>query len=315
MIGTSIKMPDSPPRRAVVMKTKKKYTVIIEDDSRLEKIIQISASPGKYFLAGISACVCLMCLGAVFVGFSPVKKILPGYLKDSERTANEIQHMRLDSLQQIYETNASYINNIMSVINLSVAANDVHDNHEVSQIDIPFEPDSLLPTSPEERKFLAMMREREKYNISVIAPLAAESLMFSAVNEESVISENTKLSTKAEIILGKGATVAAIADGRVISVSQSVREGGGSAIVIQHAKGFLSRCNRLGTVLIEPGDLVSGGQVIALTASGNSRKNEVITIEMWHNGNQLVPNDYLGDKDTSSPRYPIIDEEVGRGRL
>lgn len=160
-----------------------------------------------------------------------------------------------------------------------------------------------------------MMSEREKYNISVIAPLAAESMMFSPVNEESIISEKTKKSTKAEVILAKGSTVSAIADGRVIAISQSVREGGGTAVLIQHAKGFLSRCNRLGTVLIEPGDYVTGGQVIALTASGNSRNNELISVEMWHNGTPLVPYDYLGDKNAVSPRYPIIDEEVGRGRF
>lgn len=101
----------------------------------------------------------------------------------------------------------------------------------------------------------------------------------------------------------------------MIAVSQSVREGGGAAVIIQHAKGFLSRCSRLGTILVEPGDFVSGGQIIAITTSGNSRNNQRINIEMWHNGNELVPYDYLGDKNTKSPRYPIIDEEVGRGRL
>lgn len=296
------------------MKTRKRYTITIEDESRLEKIVRISASPGKYILAATVAGICLMGVGALFVGFSPVKNILPGYLKDSERTANELQHMRLDSLQQIYETNASYINNMMDVIN-KASSDGKSAVGEVSQIDVPLSPDSILPTSPEERKFLAMMREREKYNISVIAPLAAESLMFSTVNDESVFAEKTKDSTKAEIILGKGATVAAIADGRVISVSQSVKEGGGYAIVIQHQKGFLSRCNRLGTILIEPGDLVTGGQVIALTASGNARRNEIISIEMWHNGNRLIPYEYLGDKDLSKNIHPIIDEEVGRGRF
>lgn len=256
-----------------------------------------------------------MFIGAIIVGFTPVKHLLPGYLKDSERAATEEHHMRLDSLQQIYETNAAYISNIMSVLNPSVTSSDTATVSEVSQIDVPFSVDSILPTSNEEKKFLSMMRERDKYNISVIAPLAAESMMFSPVNEESVITDKTKNSVKAEVILSKRAPVAAIADGRVIAISQSVRDGGGTAVVIQHAKGFLSRCNRLGTVLIEPGDLVTGGQIIALTASGNSRKNEIITIEMWHNGNQLIPYDYLGDKNAATPRYPIIDEEVGRGRF
>ncbi len=298
------------------MKTKKRYTLILEDGSRLEKIIQVSASPIKYVIACIIISLFFMSIGALIVGVTPAKNLLPGYLKDSERAATEEHHMRLDSLQHLYETNAAYISNIMAVLNPTMPNPDtISKAPMVSQIDVPFSADSILPTSYEERKFLSMMREREKYNISVIAPLAAESMMFMSVNEESIVTNNTKDAVKAEIILSKGSPVAAIADGRVIAVSQSVREGGGTAVTIQHQKGFLSRCNRLGTVLIEPGDMVTRGQIIALTESGNSRKNEIITIEMWHNGNQLIPYDYLGDKNTSTPRYPIIDEEVGRGRL
>lgn len=297
------------------MKARKKYTLTLEDESRLEKIVRISASPKKYFLAGAAAVVFLMLAGSFIVAFTPLRNILPGYLKESERAATEESHMRLDSLQQAYENNVAYLANIMEVINPSHAGKDSIRKENISEIDIPLSPDSLLPTSIEERKFITMMREREKYNISVIAPLAAESMMFTPINEESIISEKTKTSAKAEVILSKGATVGAIADGRVISISQSVKEGGGTAVIIQHPKGFLSRCSRLGTVLIEPGDFVTGGQIIALSSSGNARKNEIITIEMWHNGNQLVPYDYLGDKNTITPRYPVIDEEVGRGRL
>lgn len=298
------------------MKAKKRFTITLTDDSRLENIFRFKASRGKYMLLFLSGAAFLMCLGATIVSLTPLRNLLPGYMKESERAATEEQHLRLDSILQVYETNTAYLNNILAVMNPSVSDSDSsHNQTSVSQIDVPFSPDSLRPTSQEERKFLSMMSEREKYNISVIAPLAAESMMFSPVNEESIISEKTKKSTKAEVILAKGSTVSAIADGRVIAISQSVREGGGTAVLIQHAKGFLSRCNRLGTVLIEPGDYVTGGQVIALTASGNSRNNELISVEMWHNGTPLVPYDYLGDKNAVSPRYPIIDEEVGRGRF
>ena len=297
------------------MKVRKRYTFTLEDESRLEKLLQISASRGKYIICGVAVLIIFMTLGAPTVGLSPARRLLPGYLKDSERAATQEHHMRLDSLQQAYEANNAYLSNIIAVMNPTTRPTRTLPDSAVSQIDTPFSPDSLFPTSVEERNFLSMMREQEKYNISVIAPLAAESMLFAPVNDESIISEKSKKSKKAEVILAKGSQVAAIADGRVIAVSQSVREGGGAAVIIQHAKGFLSRCSRLGTILVEPGDFVSGGQIIAITTSGNSRNNQRINIEMWHNGNELVPYDYLGDKNTKSPRYPIIDEEVGRGRL
>lgn len=295
------------------MKAKSRYRITIENESRLENVARISASPLKFAAAAVAVIIAFMLLGAFILYVSPAHSLLPGYLKDSERAESEEQHMRLDSLQMAYDANEAFIANIMSVLNTDRETTPTVIAEPSDSL--PILSDSIMPTSQEELNFVAMMRERDKYNISVIAPLAAESLMFSPVNDESIITNDSKNSTKAKVVLSKRAPVMAIADGTVISVSQSVREGGGTAVLIQHSKGFLSRCSRLGTVLIEPGDKVAGGQIIALTASGNARKNEVINIEMWHNGTPLVPYEYLGDSGSTTPRYPVIDSEVGRGRL
>ena len=76
--------------------------------------------------------------------------------------------MRLDSLQQAYEANNAYLSNIIAVMNPTTRPTRTLPDSAVSQIDTPFSPDSLFPTSVEERNFLSMMREQEKYNISVI---------------------------------------------------------------------------------------------------------------------------------------------------
>lgn len=288
------------------MKTRRIYSVTLSDESRLEKLAQVSGSPIKLIIAGTVLALVLMASGALIVRFTPARYLLPGYLKDSERAATEEQHMRLDSLQQVYEDNQAYLANVMRIINPDdIGEPYVYPTPAVST-DVPVQPDSLLPTSTEELRFLSMMREREKYNISVIAPLAAESMMFMPLSEQSVITRESRGREKAQVILGKGSPVGAIADGTVIAVSQSLRDGGGSAVIIQHSKGFLSRCSRLGTVIVEPGDYVAAGQVIALPASANARNNELVTVEMWHNGTPLLPNDYIGtDPDHLAGRHII----------
>ena len=178
------------------MKVRKRYTFTLEDESRLEKLLQISASRGKYIICGVAVLIIFMTLGALTVGLSPARRLLPGYLKDSERAATQEHHMRLDSLQQAYEANNAYLSNIIAVMNPTTRPTRTLPDSAVSQIDTPFSPDSLFPTSVEERNFLSMMREQEKYNISVIAPLAAESMLFAPVNDESIISEKSKKSKK-----------------------------------------------------------------------------------------------------------------------
>lgn len=293
------------------MKTRCRYKVTIEDESRLETVAEFSATPVKWFMLGGGVVLVIMALGAMVLSFTPARNLLPGYLKESERTANQMQLLRLDSLKMAYETNSAFLDNIMNVLN---PVTSLRQDSAVSSATVPLSPDSLLPTSQEEEKFVAMMREREKYNVSVIAPLAAESLMFSSVSDNAVVSESSRSSQRAEFIMAKGSPVSAIADGTVIAVSQSMRDGG-ATIIIQHSKGFLSRISRLGTVLVETGDQVAGGQIIALTNRGNGKKGEIVYLEMWHNGDSLVPYEYIEKQESKLPPYPVVDKDVGRGRL
>lgn len=182
------------------MKTHSRYKIRIEDETRLETVAEYSASPLKYAVLGFAVAVIFMALGALLVFLTPARTLLPGYLKESERAQGEMQMMRLDSIRQAYEVNARFIGNIMDVLNPAESV-----RHEAALSDsISHMTDSLLPTSAEEQSFLRMMNEREKYSISVIAPLAAESLMFSPVNDESVFSSKSKNELRADIIMARG---------------------------------------------------------------------------------------------------------------
>ncbi len=272
----------------LIMNFQTRFKFTIEDESTLENKLQVSAPILRWSLIGVAAIIVFMALGAIVIFLSPMRSHLPGYLKESERTATQEQLMRLDSLQMILFNNERYLENLSQVLNPSLKTRD-------SIPSAPASSDSLFPLSAEESRFVSLIREREKYNVAVIAPLAAESMMFNPVNDECVITAATKRDNKAEIILPKGSSISAIADGRVISVSQSIREGGGSAVIIQHPKGFLSRYSRLGSVIVEAGDEVAGGQIIAIQNVGNARKEERIFVELWHNGSPLAPYDYIGD--------------------
>ena len=237
-----------------------KYKITIEDESRLENVFQASTTLFRWISAVALAVAFLLAVGALMIVFSPAHYLLPGYLKDSERAATEEQHMRVDSLQTAFNTNAAFISNIMNIINGDIS--ELRESAAVSEVTSPLSPDSLIPTSSEEMKLSSMMREREIYNISVIAPLAADSIMFSTIHDDAVFSDDSKKSHKAKVIIPKGATVSAIADGTVVSVSQSIREGGGTAVIIQHPKGFLrdtaasALCSSSRAILLPPDRLL-----------------------------------------------------------
>lgn len=266
-----------------------RYRVIIEDETTLERKINLS---GRLLaLLGIlcGSIILVVCLGIFFLAVSPLKTVLPGYLKESERAATEEQHLRLDSLLQVYEANQYYVDNLFNVLNPTNPDTTIFITPTNT---IPLSVDSLLPQSPEERDFVENIRERDKYRIQISYP-SAESLMFESLNPNAVISEDTRDSYIASVILPYGAPVSAVAEGKVISTSSSPRKGGGFEVIIQHPNGFLSKISRLGPLLISDGDRVTAGQIIAEPSVFRSAKGNLVYFELWHDGNKLIPARYI----------------------
>lgn len=271
------------------MNLNKKYRLTLEDESSLQKKINFSATTPWVLLIGVALFIIIGALGTFIFLSTPLKNYLPGYLKESERTATEEQHLRLDSLSHVYEVNEAYINGILNALNPSI--NEEKDKMERNPT--PLSVDSILPVSEEEKNFMENIREREKFNISYASPAAAQNLMFGSVNKSAVISEATKSKYQAEIILPAGAPVSTIAEGKVISIASSPKAAGGYEVIIQHPKGFLSKSSRLSNLTVRPGDRVAAGQIIALSTQKPGMKENHMIFELWHDGDPLIPSRYL----------------------
>ena len=272
------------------MRLDKKYRITIEDESSLEKRINVSAQLPWIILFLVVFTVIAGAFGMFILASTPLKNHLPGYLKESERTATEEQHLRLDSLVRVYEVNESYINGILNALN--PPETEMQRNRAEKKPN-PLSVDSLMPASQEERAFVEQIRERDKFNISYASPAAAQTMMFGSVNKSAVISQATKDKYKAEIIIPTGSSVSTIADGKVISIASSPRASGGYEVIIQHPKGFISKSSRLSGLMVQPGDRVVAGQIIAGGTSSAGVKDNHIIFELWHDGDPLIPSQYL----------------------
>lgn len=272
------------------MKKTRKYRLSVEDESRLRNVASVSMRLWQWIAAGvIFFSICLFMAG-MLIYLTPLRGILPGYMKQGERAATEVGILRLDSLTEAYRRNEAYLNNVMTVLNTDRTPAETSSEPPATNM---LAADSLTEASDMERKFVAEVREREKYNISVVAPLAADAMMFVPVSEQSVISSSTRGSHRAHVILARGEAPASIADGRVVGIFASPGQSG-YTMMIQHAKGFLSSYSRLGMPLAGIGDEVTGGQAIALPADGSGISGSDIYLCMWHNGTPLIPYEYVG---------------------
>lgn len=263
---------------------------MVEDQSSLQKRINFSIAFPWLLLLIIAIVIITGAFGIFILASTPLKNFLPGYLKDSERTATEEQHLRLDSLVRVYEVNEAYINGVLNALN---PVEDLKNNAGENKKTFPLETDSLMPASDVEREFMENIRERDRFNITYASPAAAQTMMFGSVNKNAVITEESKNKYQAEIILPAGASIATIAEGKVISVAASPSASGGYEIIIQHPKGFISKSSRISNLMIKPGDRVMAGQIIATSTYNPGMKNNHMFFELWHEGDPLIPSRYL----------------------
>ncbi len=273
------------------MKRIRKYRIRIEDESRLQSVADITFSPTSIILICVSSVILFLMAAGVLVMITPLRTLLPGYLKQSERSATEDNLMRLDSLLGVYERNQVFLDNAMKAFDISRHPTD---SASINMNTVIMSPDSLLPASGVEKKFVSIMEEREKFNISVLAPLAADGMMFTPVSDDGIFAVNSRKDTKGTFILGSEQAIRCVADGSVLDSYFSIADNS-YTILVQHGRGFVTRYSNVGKPLIDVGDPVMGGQMIALPPRPDKYGKRSVEIRMWHNSQPLIPYDYLGD--------------------
>ena len=127
------------------MKAKKRYRIAIEDEARLRQVASVSVSPAKLWAGGIACALLLIGLTAVIIMATPIRTLMPGYLKNGERTEAKQGLLRIDSIRDAYRTYDLYISNILTLLDTDRTPADSLLT-ETTPNDL--QPDTLLPASP-----------------------------------------------------------------------------------------------------------------------------------------------------------------------
>ena len=149
--------------------------------------------------------------------------------------------------------------------------------------------DSLLAASEAEMQFVRSYEEEERFNISVLAPIAAEGMVFSsplpsAISLSDIVPTN---GIKGITATANAVTpVSAVYRGTVISVATGA--DGLSTVTVQHPNDFLSVYQGLGDVFVEKGSKVEAARRI-----GNIPSKGRVVFELWHKGSPLDPAEFI----------------------
>lgn len=285
----------------------KKFRIKIEDESRLETVADFSISPWRVVGVAAFLVAAMILLGTLLVMLTPLRTLLPGYMKQSERAQTEDNILRLDSLRNAYQMNEKYL---MSVIHAMDTDREAKDSTSSPNMARELSPDSLLPASRVEKQFVNMVEERERFNISVLAPLAAEGMMFSPVADGAVFTAASRKGLVGDILI-QDTPVMSIADGSVLASYYSPQDYG-YVVIVQHRKGFVSRIAHVGSPMVSAGDQVTAGQVIAAPPPLDARGQRRVSAMIWHNGARVVPYEYIGTAGTKATQEASFDAPRGQ---
>lgn len=271
----------------------RRYRLVVLDENRMEPRVNIGTSRRSLIAAATVTFVVFAVVGALLLGATPLRSILPGYLKRGQRSEMLALSERFDSLNSKAMVNRAYIDNINRIFNEDIDIDSVRRAMEESLSAVPLPLDSLLTTSEAEREFVRHYEQRERFNASVLSPVAAEGMIFYPPVSARAITESLDATGRVTMQLPASSPVSTMYRGTVIDSYFVPTQG--HTVVIQHPNEFVSRYSGLATKLVERGQKVRTGERIGLTtpSATDDAKRLPLAIEMWHNGAQINPKSYI----------------------
>ena len=274
LFGRSAKTEFSNPRR---------YRLDFIAENTFNRVWTVRFGRARVILVSLTIIAAIAALMFVIVFFSPVRKLLPGRLEGNLRSSYVDMALRLDSLETQTSINDRYIANLKAVLSDTAAEKAT----AVRQATTVIASDSLLSASEAERRFVRNYEAENRFNLSVLTPIAAESMAFySPVAGVMSDPEATDDETSVAFIEPGLLAVSSVYRGTVLDVYET--NDGLRTVIIQHPNDFVSFYKGLSECFVAPGKKVLAGERI-----GHSGNGKIFTFQLWHNGAATTPTDYI----------------------
>ncbi len=258
-------------RTARPLKTRRRWRVEIINENTLARVWSMRLSEFKAWIAGGALIAAIGSLIAVILIFTPIRSLLSGELPGDLRDRYTELALKLDSVSERARISEAYSANIVAILTDSVSEDDVRRRVETSVATT----DSFITASEREKQFVQQFESRERFNLSVLSPIAAEGMIFEAPTATDAGTGN----------------VGAIYRGTVIALDYG--SNGLGVIAIQHPNDFISVYSNLSDTYVEKGAKILAGQRI-----GASTTDAPLLFELWHSGTLLDTPQYI--------KYPSV---------
>ena len=275
-------------------KKRSKYKLTFFNESSLEDVWTICFSRfGAIMTAILLIGLIVVAILSVIVG-TPVKNLLPGYLKTEERIEMVDKILRVDSLAAEVQRRDAYIKNLASILTGEIKIDSI--GQQADSL-LSTTTDTLLPESKLMANYIKQYEQEEKYTLNVFTPTTPidGKLFYPPLKGKIIKAYNTKEGHFGiDIQCPRNTAVSAVLDGTIVSAGYTIDYG--YVVYIQHSNNYLSVYKYNSGILKNIGDKVSGGEKIAVTGweDGKSSKQSCVAeFQLWHMGQSLDPEKYI----------------------
>lgn len=269
------------------------YRMVIINEETFEERVQYRISKLSIILGTFFSLVSLAALFFSSIAYTPLKEYIPGY-DSSELRKKAIQNLFVtDSLITLYNQNLQYLNAVKAVLNEEV----LFENPELSEQNLQRENQEaplFISAVPEDSLLRAFVSEQDKYNPDLErSNVALETLLLPpALGPISEAFNPDENHFAVDVVLKKNTPIKAISDGRVVFAEWTAQTG--YVIILKHSKGILSVYKHNASLSKKQGDLVQGGEVIALAGNtGEFTTGFHLHFELWIEGYPMDPQNFF----------------------
>ncbi len=271
-------------------KTHRRFRLSFINENTFNQVWTIKMSQTRVVISILILLFAIGCVVSTLIVFTPIRTLLPGYLKHSQLQENLNNNARLDSLTAEAAITNAYLANIATILSGNIDTSIVVNTRQDSTTQLPV--DSIIGASDAEKQFVRQFEDKEKFNLSVLSPLAAEGLSFFPPVATASVDDETSDVLGVTLIASRNAAVSSIYSGTIVDCYYTSTNG--YTIIVQHPNGFLSKYSGMGDAFVQKGDKVNTGARIGLCGKQDySGRTLPLTIELWHKGTPLNPRDYI----------------------
>lgn len=257
----------------------------------------VHTSPAALLGSLAAFCIFLFLLILIFVAYTPILNIFPGYRTDAERLNDRLVQsiMRIDSLDSRINDMLTYNENIAMIMQGKTPVLP----SRLSDADTAAIDKTLIPPSQLDSLLRLQMESDGDYSLARTIQSrdnAVQNAYEFAIPVDGII---TRHFSRNDNYLGVGiqaapnSPVTSIDDGTVVDVLTSTQTG--ITVTVQHFNGFLSVYRNLSQTLVARGQAIKSGQVIGYNAmhKAGDKDNPLLEFEIWHEGKPVDPEMYI----------------------